>query len=165
MLQTAVNFNPEPRRTAGRWGRRRSFSVAKAEELTQISQLLETEAKARQVATLKQNDTVTEIFPEPEKGEAWQKAAGLGVSQTTVGSQRKDLETSGQLSKLDSSLGADGKTRPNCQTARSRRGWGWTTQRYRGTENNWKSRERCRNATPQQVRMAKSTPAQASLKQ
>jgi len=47
----------------------------------------------------------------PEKSDR-QIAAGLGVSQTTVGTQRKDMEASGQLSKLDSSIGADGKERP-----------------------------------------------------
>ena len=40
-----------------------------------------------------------------------QIAVGLGVSPTTVGMARKEMEQSGQLSKLDSSIGADGKER------------------------------------------------------
>ena len=47
----------------------------------------------------------------PEKSDR-QIAAGLGVSQTTVGTQRKSMEEIGQLSKLDSSIGLDGKERP-----------------------------------------------------
>lgn len=47
----------------------------------------------------------------PEKSDR-QMAKSLGVSPTTVGTVRKDLENSGQLSKLDSSIGADGKERP-----------------------------------------------------
>lgn len=47
----------------------------------------------------------------PEKSDR-KIAAGLGVSQTTVGTQRKSMEEIGQLSKLDSSIGLDGKERP-----------------------------------------------------
>lgn len=47
----------------------------------------------------------------PEKSDR-QIAAGLGVSQTTVGTQRKSMKEIGQLSKLDSSIGLDGKERP-----------------------------------------------------
>lgn len=36
----------------------------------------------------------------------------LGVSPTTVGTVRRQVEATGQLSKLDSSVGADGKSRP-----------------------------------------------------
>ena len=39
-------------------------------------------------------------------------AKELGVSPTTVGTARKGLEYNGELSKLDSSIGADGKERP-----------------------------------------------------
>jgi len=39
-------------------------------------------------------------------------AAGLGVSPTTAGNIRKEMEHNGQLSRLDSSIGADGKERP-----------------------------------------------------
>ena len=56
--------------------------------------------------------TKTETLAEtPEKSDR-QIAAGLGVSPTTAGTIRKDMEQSGQLSKLDSSIGADGKERP-----------------------------------------------------
>lgn len=41
-----------------------------------------------------------------------QIARELGVSPTTVGSARSELEVSGELSKLDSCLGLDGKERP-----------------------------------------------------
>ncbi len=41
-----------------------------------------------------------------------QIAKGLGLSPTTVGTARNELEEKGQLSKLDSSKGADGKVRP-----------------------------------------------------
>ena len=40
-----------------------------------------------------------------------QIASIFGVSPTTVGSVRHELEATGQLSKLDSRLGADGKVR------------------------------------------------------
>lgn len=45
-------------------------------------------------------------------------AKGLGVSPTTVGTARNQLVEKGELSKLDSSIGADGKERPR-QAARS----------------------------------------------
>ena len=41
-----------------------------------------------------------------------QIASMLAVSPTTVGSVRRDLEERGELSKLDSRVGADGKVRP-----------------------------------------------------
>lgn len=41
-----------------------------------------------------------------------QIAATAGVSPTTVGTARQEMVSTGQLSKLDSSIGADGKTRP-----------------------------------------------------
>lgn len=41
-----------------------------------------------------------------------QIAESLGVSPTTVGTVRSELEDAGELSKLDSCVGADGKTRP-----------------------------------------------------
>lgn len=47
----------------------------------------------------------------PEKSDR-QLAKAIGVSPTTVGTARKDLEQKGELSKLDSSIGADGKERP-----------------------------------------------------
>jgi len=47
----------------------------------------------------------------PEKSDR-QLAKAIGVSPTTVGTARKDLEVKGELSKLDSSIGADGKERP-----------------------------------------------------
>ena|GEM_PF-3294195 len=47
----------------------------------------------------------------PEKSDR-QIADSLGVSPTTVGNARHDLEDSNQLSRLDSSVGADGKIRP-----------------------------------------------------
>lgn len=39
-------------------------------------------------------------------------ARGLGVSPTTVGTARSELIETGQVSDLDTSLGADGKWRP-----------------------------------------------------
>lgn len=47
----------------------------------------------------------------PEKSDR-QIAAGLGVSPTTVGTARRELEDTGQVSKLDTSTGTDGKTYP-----------------------------------------------------
>lgn len=47
----------------------------------------------------------------PEKSDR-QHAAELGVHQTTVGTVRKELEHGGQVSKLDTSKGADGKEYP-----------------------------------------------------
>lgn len=41
-----------------------------------------------------------------------QMASALNVSPTTVGTIRRQMEGAGQLSKLDSSIGADGKERP-----------------------------------------------------
>jgi len=48
---------------------------------------------------------------QPEKSDR-QIAATVKASPTTVGTVRTELEQTGQLSKLDSSLGADGKVRP-----------------------------------------------------
>ena len=47
----------------------------------------------------------------PEQSDR-QIAKALGVHQSTVGTQRKELEQSGQLSKLDTSKGTDGKEYP-----------------------------------------------------
>lgn len=47
----------------------------------------------------------------PEKSDR-QMASELSVSPTTVGTVRHQMEEAGQLSKLDSSIGADGKERP-----------------------------------------------------
>ena len=47
----------------------------------------------------------------PEKSDR-QMAGSLNVSPTTVGTIRRQMEDEGQLSKLDSSIGADGKERP-----------------------------------------------------
>ncbi len=41
-----------------------------------------------------------------------QIAQALGVHQSTVGNQRRELERAGEVSKLDMSTGADGKTYP-----------------------------------------------------
>ena len=47
----------------------------------------------------------------PEKSDR-QIAAGLGVSNPTVSKCRKQMETNGELLKINSSIGADGKERP-----------------------------------------------------
>ncbi len=47
----------------------------------------------------------------PEQSDR-QIAKALGVHQTTVGTQRKELEEEGQVSKSDTSTGADGKEYP-----------------------------------------------------
>ena len=47
----------------------------------------------------------------PEKSNR-QIAAGLGVSDHTVGSQRKHLESAAQSAQLERTIGADGKERP-----------------------------------------------------
>lgn len=47
----------------------------------------------------------------PEKSDR-QLAKAIGVSPTTVGTARKDLEQKGEVSKLDTSTGADGKEYP-----------------------------------------------------
>lgn len=47
----------------------------------------------------------------PEKSDR-QIAKALGVHQSTVGTQRRSMENSGQVSKLDTSTGADGKRYP-----------------------------------------------------
>ncbi len=51
----------------------------------------------------------------PEKSDR-QLAKAIGVSPTTVGTARKDLEVKGEVSKLDTSTGADGKERPRNST-------------------------------------------------
>ena len=52
-----------------------------------------------------------QLIDTPEKSDR-QIAHVFGVSPTTVGTARKGMEDSGELSKLDSSIGADGKERP-----------------------------------------------------
>jgi len=52
-----------------------------------------------------------QLMDTPEKSDR-QIAAGLGVSNKTVSSQRKEMEASGELCKVHSSIGADGKERP-----------------------------------------------------
>lgn len=52
-----------------------------------------------------------QIQETPEKSDR-QIAAAFGVSPTTVGSTRKTMENEGQVSKLDTSKGADGKEYP-----------------------------------------------------
>ena len=51
------------------------------------------------------------LFETPEISDR-RIAKALGVSPTTVGTVRREMEESGELSKLDSSIGADGKERP-----------------------------------------------------
>jgi len=50
------------------------------------------------------------LLDAPERSDR-QIAVDLGVSPTTVGSVRKEMEKSGQLSKVDGTVGADGITR------------------------------------------------------
>jgi ParB-like chromosome segregation protein Spo0J len=59
----------------------------------------------------KQDQIKQQLADTPERSDR-QIAVGLGVSPTTVGTARKDMIDEGQLSRLDSCLGADGKERP-----------------------------------------------------
>lgn len=59
----------------------------------------------------KQALTREQLKETPEKSDR-QIAAELGVSQPTVSAQRKKMEENGELIKVISSVGADGKTRP-----------------------------------------------------
>lgn len=47
----------------------------------------------------------------PERSDR-QIAAGLGVSDKTVGSQRKEMERTAEIPQLSTNIGADGKERP-----------------------------------------------------
>ncbi len=55
--------------------------------------------------------TVPDNTLAPEKSDR-QLAKAIGVSPTTVGTARKDLEQKGEVSKLDTSIGKDGKEYP-----------------------------------------------------
>jgi hypothetical protein len=68
-----------------------------------------TQEQMRQIITAQLKDA-------PQRSDR-QIAKDLGASPTTVGTVRKNLEDSGQLSKLDTSTGADGKEYPR-QTER-----------------------------------------------
>lgn len=52
-----------------------------------------------------------QLMDTPEKSDR-QIAAGLGVSHVTVGGQRKSMESTGQIDRLNTNIGADGKERP-----------------------------------------------------
>ncbi len=56
-----------------------------------------------------------QLMDTPEKSDR-QIAAGLGVSNKTVSSQRKEMESSGELCKVHTSTGADGKQYPRHPT-------------------------------------------------
>ena len=65
------------------------------------------------VIAAKRSKLIREQLAEtPEKSDR-QIAAGLGVSHVTVGTQRKELESTGQIDQLATNIGADGKERPS----------------------------------------------------
>lgn len=57
-------------------------------------------------------DMITDALKHDPNVSDRQIASSIGCSPTTVGKHRKRLEESGELSTVDSSIGADGKTRP-----------------------------------------------------
>lgn len=66
----------------------------------------------RHLTREQRRDLINEQLKEtPEKSDR-QIAAGLGVHHTTVTTQRAKMEKTGELAKLASSIGADGKERP-----------------------------------------------------
>ena len=68
---------------------------------------------ARRHLTQEQRRELTreQVQETPEKSDR-QIAAGLGISPTTAGSIRREMENIGQVSKLDTSTGLDGKSYP-----------------------------------------------------
>lgn len=66
----------------------------------------------RQLNQEQRRELIREQLKEtPEKSDR-QIAAGLGVSDKTVGTQRKEMESTAEIPQLGTSLGADGKKRP-----------------------------------------------------
>ena len=83
--------------------------MTEAEKLTHARKL----NMARRHLTQEQKSVLIreQIKATPEQSDR-QIAQALGVSPTTVGTARRDMEDKGQLSKLDTSTGTDGKTYP-----------------------------------------------------
>ena len=83
--------------------------MTEAEKLTHARKL----NMARRHLTQEQKRVLIreQIKATPEQSDR-QIAQALGVSPTTVGTARRDMEDKGQLSKLDTSTGTDGKTYP-----------------------------------------------------
>ena len=59
-----------------------------------------------------------ELKANPSHSDRW-IAKGLGVHQTTVGTIRKELEQSGEVSNLDTSIGSDGRVYPRKRNHRA----------------------------------------------
>lgn len=66
----------------------------------------------RQLSQEQRRELIRQQLKEtPEKSDR-QIAAGLGVSDKTVGSQRKEMEQTAEIPQLKTNIGADGKERP-----------------------------------------------------
>ena len=66
----------------------------------------------RHLTREQRRDLIREQLKEtPEKSDR-QIAAGLGVSDKTVGTQRKEMELTAEIPQLKTNIGADGKERP-----------------------------------------------------
>ena len=82
--------------------------MTEAEKLTHARKL---NIARRHLTSAQKRDLIGDnLKTSPEKSDR-QHAQELGVSPTTVGKVRKDLEDKSQLSKMDTSIGADGKKR------------------------------------------------------
>lgn len=83
--------------------------MTEAEKLTHARKL---NLARRHLTTIQKQELIkAQLRETPERSDR-QIARDLGVHQSTVGTQRKKLEQSGQVSKLDTSIGADGKEYP-----------------------------------------------------
>ncbi len=83
--------------------------MTEAEKLTHARKL---NIARRHLTRVQIRELIREQLKETPEQSDRQIAKALGVHQSTVGTQRKELEQSGQVSKLDTSTGADGKEYP-----------------------------------------------------
>ena len=83
--------------------------MSESEKLTHARKL---NMARRHLTTSQKQQLIREQLKETPEQSDRQIAKALGVHQSTVGTQRKILEEDGQVSKLDTSKGADGKNYP-----------------------------------------------------
>jgi len=67
---------------------------------------------ARRASTVERRAIIAQLLREAPQNSDRKIAEALGVSHPTVGSVRAELEATGELDKVTSCIGADGKQRP-----------------------------------------------------
>jgi N6-adenosine-specific RNA methylase IME4 len=97
------------------WPRVVRIGLSEAGKLTHARQL---NLARRHLDREQKRELIAQQLRETPQTSDRQIAESLGVSPTTVGTVRSELEEGGELSKLDSRISADGRERPSTQPER-----------------------------------------------